>query len=128
MSANRVVRGKLARLLGVDTERRVERLLRRAGLRCITRNWRCKGGELDLVMADGGTLVFVEVRRRSRRDRGSGAESLDARKRRRLLLAASRYLQTLRVQPPCRFDVVTVDGPEGQEELRWIRAAFDASH
>ncbi len=128
MSPNKVVRGKLARLLGADTERRVERLLRRAGLRCVVRNWRCKGGELDLVMFDGDTLVFVEVRRRSRRDRGSGAESLDARKRSRLLLAARRYLQTQRIQPPCRFDVVTIDGPEGQEELRWIRSAFDASY
>ncbi len=127
MGTDKVVQGRLAQLLGQHTERRVERLLCRAGLRCVARNWRCKGGELDLVMQDGDTLVFVEVRRRSRRDRGSGAESLDGRKRRRLVLAAGRYLQQLRKQPRCRFDLVTVDGPEGREELRWIRAAFDVS-
>lgn len=118
---------RLAWLLGRNTEQRAERLLERAGLRTLHRNWRCKGGELDLVMKDGAILVFVEVRRRSRRDRASAAESLDARKLRRLVHAARRYLQTLRYEPVCRFDVVTVDGPEGDETLRWIRGAFDAS-
>lgn len=118
---------RLAWLLGRSTEQRAERMLGRAGLRTLARNWRCKGGELDLVMADGDTLVFVEVRRRSRRDHASAAETIDWRKRRRLVHAARRYLQTLRREPACRFDVVTVDGPAGDETLRWIRAAFDAS-
>jgi len=118
---------RLAWLLGRNTEQRAERLLRRAGLRTLDRNWRCKGGELDLVMQDGDTLVFVEVRRRSRRDRASAAESLDRRKRRRLVHAARRYLQTLRHEPLCRFDVVAVDGPEGDDTLRWIKSAFDTS-
>ncbi len=118
---------RLAWLLGRNTEQRAERLLQRAGLRTLDRNWRCKGGELDLVMEDGDTLVFVEVRRRSRRDRASAAESVDWRKRRRLVHAARRYLQTRSREPACRFDVVTVDGPKGDEVLRWIRGAFDAS-
>lgn len=117
---------RLAWLLGRNTEQRAERLLRRAGLRTLDRNWRCKGGELDLVMQDGETLVFVEVRRRSRRDRASAAESVDWRKRRRLVHAARRYLQKLRHEPVCRFDVIAVDGPLGDETLRWIKGAFDA--
>lgn len=118
---------QLAWLLGRDTEQRAERLLRRAGLRTLERNWRCKAGELDLVMQQGNTLVFVEVRRRSRRDRATAAESVDFRKRRRLVLAARHYLQSWRHEPACRFDVVTVDGPTGSETLRWIEGAFDAS-
>lgn len=120
------VKRRLAWLLGRRTERRAEHLLQQAGLRTLARNWRCKGGEVDLIMTDGATLVFVEVRRRSRRDRASAAESVDGRKRRRLVLAARRYLQTLRREPVCRFDVVAVDGADGDDELRWIRGAFDA--
>lgn len=123
------VRNKRQRawLSGQSAESRAERLLNAAGLRTLARNWRCRGGEIDLVMADGSTLVFVEVRRRSRRDHGSAAESVDLRKRLRVVRAARRYLQRLRQQPPCRFDVVTFDGPEGSDDCRWIRAAFDAS-
>ncbi|MCC5873629.1 MAG: YraN family protein [Gammaproteobacteria bacterium] len=117
---------RLAWLLGRETEQRAERLLGAAGLRTLDRNWRCRIGELDLVMAEGDTLVFVEVRRRSRRDRATAAESVDWRKRRRIVNAARRYLQKLRHEPACRFDVVTVDGPKGDETLRWIRGAFDA--
>lgn len=125
-AATDATKRRLAWLLGRNTEQRAERLLERAGLRTLERNWRCKGGELDLVMADGDILVFVEVRRRSRRDRASAAESVDWRKRRRLVHAARRYLQGLRQEPACRFDVVTVDGPAGDETLRWLKGAFDA--
>lgn len=124
-TATESAKRRLALLLGRDTESRAERLLRRAGLRTLERNWRCKGGELDLIMQDGDTLVFVEVRRRSRRDRASAAESIDWRKRRRLVHAARRYLQGWRHEPVCRFDVVAVDGPVGEEDLRWIKSAFD---
>jgi putative endonuclease len=83
-----------------------------------------RAGEVDLVMRErDGTLVFVEVRARSSAGFGGAAASVTATKQRRLLFAAQHYLQRLANLPPCRFDVVAVEG--GQ--IEWIRAAFDAS-
>ena len=96
-------------------------LMGRAGLEVLARNWRCRLGEIDLIARDGATLVFVEVRRRaSSRVFGGAAESIDAAKRRRIAAAARHYLARLGTEPPCRFDVVTMQG----EELRWLPAAF----
>jgi putative endonuclease len=96
------------------------------GLRPLARNYRTPGrggGEIDLVMRDPeGTLVFVEVRHRTSRSHGGAAASVGPVKRRRIIFAARHYLMRLRVPPPCRFDVVTVE-PEG---IEWIQAAFDA--
>lgn len=104
--------------------------LRRAGLTLVTRNYRvargprARGGEIDLVLRErDGTLVFVEVRARADRRHGGAAASVSASKRASLLLAARHYLAGLRALPPCRFDVVAVDGAE----LHWLRGAFDAS-
>jgi putative endonuclease len=69
-----------------------------------------------------GTIVFVEVRARSDARFGGAAASVGDAKRRRLVFAASHFLRTLREPPPCRFDVVAVDG----ERIEWLRAAFDA--
>jgi len=98
--------------------------LRRAGLQPLARNVRYKGGELDLVMRDGGTTVFVEVRYRNHPGYGGGAASVDLRKRRKLVLAAQLFLQrhaALAMQP-CRFDVVEASGDPPQ--LHWLRDAF----
>jgi putative endonuclease len=104
--------------------------LRRAGLELVARNYRvargprARGGEIDLILRDrDGTLVFVEVRARADRAHGGAAASIGAAKRASLVLAARHYLARLRVVPPCRFDVVAVDGTE----LQWLRGAFDAS-
>lgn len=97
--------------------------LERAGLRLVERNYRCPRGEIDLVMADGESLVFVEVRYRSSPRFGSAAESVDARKRARLIAAAGHYLLTRAADRPCRFDVVAADGETGVE---WLRDAFRA--
>lgn len=97
-------------------------------LTLITRNWRCRGGELDLVMQEGDTVVFVEVRYR-RDDRFGGAiESVDARKRSRLILAAQKYLQqhTRWQKHPCRFDVVALKSASTMPHVEWIKNAFDA--
>ena len=93
------------------------------GLRPLARNVRFKGGELDLVMLDGDTLVFVEVRRRGRGAFGDALDSVDARKARRLVLAARLYLQRepRHARRDCRFDVVAFDGDAGP---RWVRGAF----
>lgn len=96
-----------------------------AGLRLVARNYRTPGrggGEIDLVMRDGATLVFVEVRRRATRDFGGAAASVGRTKQRRIVFAARHFLLRLPSPPPCRFDVVALDA--GQ--VRWLRAAFDA--
>ena len=100
------------------------RELCRAGLRLITRNYRCRGGEIDLVMQDGEDLVCVEVRYR-RSDRfGTPAETVTATKRARLLRAARHYLLYHASDVPVRFDVVAIAGPEAR--IDWIRNAFTA--
>ena len=110
-------------LPGRDAERQAEAFLESRGLAAVTRNWRCRFGEIDLVMRDGGTLVFVEVRLRSRGDFGGAAASVTAAKQKKLLAAARQYLAGLREMPPCRFDVVALSGPGCDPE--WIRNAFD---
>ena len=111
---------------GDAAEARALAHLQAQGLRLMTRNYRTPGrggGEIDLVMRDrDGTLVFVEVRQRSRSDHGGAAASIGWAKRRRIVWAARHYLSRLAAEPPCRFDVIVVE-PDG---LAWIRAAFDA--
>ncbi len=96
------------------------------GLKLLARNYRTPGrggGEIDLIMREpGGTVVFVEVRQRSSRDFGGAAASVGAVKQRRIVFAARHYLMRLGAPPPCRFDVVSVEGPR----IEWLQAAFDA--
>ena len=111
---------------GDAAEDRAVAHLRAAGLRLVARNYRTPGrggGEIDLVMREGATLVFVEVRKRASRAYGGAAASIGAAKRRRLVFAARLFLMRLDAPPPCRFDVVAVD--EGR--IQWLRAAFDAA-
>ncbi|MBK6615267.1 YraN family protein [Ottowia sp.] len=100
--------------------------LRRQGLRLVERNYRTPGrggGEIDLILREAdGTLVFVEVRARAAGTHGGAAASVGAAKQRRIVLAARHYLLRLPAPPPCRFDVVAIDG----ERIEWLRAAFDA--
>jgi putative endonuclease len=95
--------------------------LRAQGLIEVERNFRCKGGEIDLVMRDGSTLVFVEVRLRSDSRHGGAAASVTPAKQRRLLIASQLYLQRFRDPPPCRIDVVAIDG----QICNWIRNAIE---
>lgn len=108
--------------VGTDAEDRAEAMLRRAGLRPITRNYRCRGGEIDLIMRDGSHLVFVEVRYRRSNAFGGALASIDARKRRRLVVAAQHYLMASGWQGPCRFDAVGL-GSQPQDQ-QWVRDAF----
>jgi len=100
--------------------------LQAAGLRLVSRNYRTPGrggGEIDLIMRDSdGTLVFVEVRQRASGSHGGAGASISAVKQRRIVFAARHYLMRMGQEPPCRFDVVLLDG--GQ--VQWLRAAFDA--
>ena len=100
------------------------------GLTLVQRNYRvargpgARGGEIDLILRErDGTLVFVEVRARRGPAHGGAAASVGAPKRRSLVFAAQHFLRTQRTLPPCRFDVVAIDG----ERIEWLRAAFDAS-
>lgn len=96
--------------------------LQRRGLRLVERNWRCRLGELDLVLRDGTTLVFAEVRLRSSGRFGGAAASIDRRKQARLAAAAQLYLAG-RASSPCRFDVVVMSDASGAD-IEWIRNAF----
>jgi len=112
----------LKSLLGQTAEARAEAFLKTHGLTLVARNWRCRFGEIDLVMQDGPTLVFVEVRLRSRSDFGGAAASVTPAKQKKLLTAARQYLGTLKTLPPCRFDVVALSGDAPPD---WIKNAFD---
>jgi putative endonuclease len=104
--------------------------LQRQGLVLVRRNYRvargphARGGEIDLIMRDrDGTLVFAEVRHRRSAEHGGAAATVSASKQARVVFAAQRFLQSLGGHPPpCRFDVVAIDG----ERVEWLRAAFDS--
>jgi putative endonuclease len=115
---------------GVEGEDRALQHLQRQGLKLVQRNYRvargpnARGGEIDLILRDrDGTLVFVEVRARAGTSQGGAAASVGAAKQRSLVYAAQHYLQRLATPPPCRFDVVAIDG----DDIQWLPAAFDAS-
>ena len=102
--------------------------LQGAGLILLARNVRCRYGELDLVMLDGATLVFVEVRTRADGARGGALGSVGSGKRLRLLRAAADYLAShpAHAARTCRFDVVGYDGHAPGTPCQWVRAAFEA--
>ena len=107
--------GRLAEALAAD-------YLQGRGLRLVARNYSCRLGEIDLILADGAVLVFVEVRLRRNADYGGAAGSITAAKRQRILRAARHYLSG-KPEPPCRFDVVLLDALAA-ERIEWIRDAF----
>lgn len=118
------------RAKGQEGEERALRHLQAQGLALIERNYRVGGGprrpagEIDLVMRDArdGCLVFVEVRMRRGGAHGGAAATVSQAKQRRLIRAAQTYLLRYASPPPCRFDVVAIDG----ERLSWLQAAFGA--
>lgn len=114
---------------GDEAEARALVYLQRQGLRLVERNYRValgprvRAGEVDLILRDrDGTLVFVEVRQRAGLSHGGAAASVTATKQRRIVRAARHYLLRQATLPPCRFDVLAIDG----EQMQWLRAAFDA--
>jgi len=105
------------------------RYLQQQGLTLVHRNYRvargpaARGGEVDLILRDrDGTLLFVEVRARAASTHGGAAASVTGAKQRRLIYAAHHYLLRFASPPPCRFDVLAIDG----ERIEWLQAAFDA--
>lgn len=110
---------------GAAAEELALQYLQKQGLKPILRNWRCRGGELDLVMRDGDTLVIAEVRKRSSSAFGGAAASVDTRKRQRIIHSTQRFLMEHEefCRFPVRFDVLTLDR---EDRIEWIRAAFDS--
>ncbi len=106
------------------------RHLQRAGLQLLVRNYRTPGrggGEIDLILREpNGTLVFAEVRQRASSSHGGAAASVSATKQRRIIFAARYYLMRLATLPPCRFDVLSVQGSGEAQRIDWLRGAFDA--
>lgn len=99
--------------------------LRRHGLKLLTRNYHCRRGEIDLVMRDRESLVFVEVRYRRQDRYGSASESVNWHKQQRLIAAAEHYLlYEGNTRPAARFDVVAISGDGPDLKLEWIHNAF----
>lgn len=112
--------------VGAKAEKQAETWLSRQGLKLKAKNYRGRGGEIDLIMQDGSTLVFIEVRFRSNSDRFGGAlASIDQRKIQRIVKTSLGYLQQFKLDMPCRFDVVTVDAGN---QIEWIKNAFEGAY
>ncbi|THD02159.1 YraN family protein [Panacagrimonas perspica] len=111
---------------GASAEDLALRFLEARGLKLIDRNVRARGGELDLVMRDADALVIIEVRKRSNANFGTAAETVDARKQAKVVVAARALLAQRPdlARLPARFDVVALDA---SDRIEWIQAAFDAS-
>jgi len=116
------------RSLGERGEEVAARHLAAKGLQILERGFRVRCGEIDLIAREGEELVFVEVKTRSTTGCGDPLEAVTEAKRRRILRAASLYLQSTGAwDHPCRFDLVAVRlGPGGAEEVEHVRAAFQA--
>ncbi len=110
---------------GAEAERWAAEFLQRQGLKLVTQNYRSYFGEIDLIMQDADTLVFVEVRQRSSPDFGGAAASIDSHKQQRLIRTAQHYLAGLDRTPSCRFDAVLMDDTKGLN-AQWLKNAFDA--
>jgi len=117
-----------AGIAGREAEQFARRYLEAQGLHFVSANYLCRRGEIDLVMRDNRTLVFVEVRYRRGSGFGGGVESIDHRKRRRLLAAAEHYLQAhpRARRAPCRIDVVALAPAAEGYAADWIPNAVEA--
>jgi putative endonuclease len=113
MAGARAVAGERAEALAAD-------FLIAHGVTIVERNFRRRCGEVDLIGHDGDTLVFVEVRLRTRSDFGGTAASITAKKRARIAAAAGLYLARLSRTPPCRFDAVLLDGLD-PGRIEWLK-------
>lgn len=116
--------------IGSIAEALAERYLKKNGLKLIARNYRCKSGEIDLIMRDHDTIVFIEVRLRSNPDYASALESVTAAKQQRIIKAASHYLLSHPdfASEPCRFDVVAIDKTDRGNQINWIKHAFEVNY
>lgn len=129
-SAQRIMLSRLftTKQTGDSAERIAESFLIKRGLTLVARNYRCRFGEIDLVMQQDATLVFVEVRLRRRHkgnDFGGPAASITPTKQARLIAAAQHYLAGMKQLPLCRFDAVLLNGLH-VNDVEWLPNAFEA--
>ena len=114
---------------GDDAERIAERFLTERGLKLVARNYRCRYGEIDLIMWQVETLVFVEVKLRKttsgKVDFGGALASITASKQAKLIATAQHYLSGMKLLPPCRFDAVLLNGLN-VNDVEWLTNAFEA--
>jgi putative endonuclease len=110
---------------GVLAEQLAAQYLQQQGLKLLHTNYSCRFGEIDLILQDGDTHIFAEVRLRSNAAFGGAAASIDARKQAKLLKTAQFYLSSFKRIPPCRFDAVLMQSADLQQ-IEWIKNAFTA--
>lgn len=124
--ARRGARADQRHALGRAGEAAAQAYLQGLGYQIVARNYRCRGGEIDLVATDGSALVFVEVKTRTGKAYGSALEAVDGRKQRRIAAAAVHFLATHRCAGlPARFDVIAVLPRDGDQEIEHLRNAFE---
>ena len=109
-------------------EAMAEQHLQSHGLRTVAKNYRCRLGEVDLIMRDGATLVFVEVRNRKHSRYGTPVETVTYHKQRKIVKTALHYIaqHNLGSQEPIRFDVVGIT-EQAKPDINWVSNAFDAT-
>lgn len=108
---------------GARAEQLAAQYLQQQGLKLLHSNYSCRYGEIDLILLDGITHVFAEVRLRSQSAYGGAAASIDARKQAKIVRTAQHYLTTLKRMPPCRFDAVLMQETDMQK-IEWLKSAF----
>jgi len=116
--------------VGQQAEQQALNFLQQQGLKLVARNYHCRQGEIDLIMNDQQTLVFVEVRYRKTQRYGSSAESVTAAKQKKIIHTAEHYLlhKVTTQTPACRFDVVAIypsDEKQSSLQFDWIKHAFE---
>lgn len=111
---------------GSHWEKAAESFLLAQGLVLLQRNFSSRFGEIDLIMEDGKTLVFIEVKYRKNNQHGSGADAVTFHKQNRISLTAAWYLarNPHRAEQFCRFDVISIDPAKGDQGIDWIKDAF----
>jgi putative endonuclease len=109
---------------GLEAEKLAATFLRNHGLKLVTQNYHCRYGEIDLIMKEAKTLVFIEVRLRSNSQFGSAGASITRQKQHKLILTAQYFLQQ-HGDCPCRFDAILMDKADSNH-IEWVRNAFDA--
>lgn len=120
--------GRESHRLGRQAEQQALEFLTGSGLKFLGKNFRAAHGEIDLILQDGDTVVFVEVRSRSDPGYMEAVESIDSRKVNSIIQTSRRYLQINGISESalCRFDVVTLTGKPRAPKIEWIKNAFEA--
>ena len=115
--------------LGKRGEELALKKVQRLGYKCLTRNYRCPLGEVDLVAKDGDTLVFIEIKTRKGRSVGYAKEAVDERKRRQLSKVALTYIKANNCwHMKSRFDVVAISVNKNKNEIEIVKNAFDLAY